>query len=263
MAEAGVITDYLTALAAQLPAPVVEELADGLDQTCQRYLDRGLTPAAAARAAVVEFGAPQVILAHFTRLSPARQAARRLLASGPVVGGCWAIALITGRAWSWPVPVAARLLLGIAPGRRYRPARHRRVRHEVPVHPPGRNRGMRRHHRARHHHARERSPRPPGRRLACDPGHGRERRPTRFHRPGPAPCHKGLILPGSKANPPHAQPSDYDMHQPGSSHHGPFGQFMFTGVGRVSGDHRGTGSGGGFCTGVRRPARNQGMALRR
>ena len=88
MAEAGVITDYLTALSAQLPAPVVEELADGLDQTCHRYLDQGLTPAAAARAAIAEFGAPEVILANFTRLSPARQAARRLLASGPVVGGC-------------------------------------------------------------------------------------------------------------------------------------------------------------------------------
>jgi hypothetical protein len=114
MAEARVITDYLTALSEQLPAPVVEELADGLDQTCQRYLNQGLTPAAAARAAVAEFGAPQIILANFTRLSPARLAARRLLASGPVVGGCWAIALSTGRAWSWPVPVAARLLLGIA-----------------------------------------------------------------------------------------------------------------------------------------------------
>jgi hypothetical protein len=114
MAEAGVITDYLTALAAQLPAPVVEELADGLDQTCQRYLNQGLRAQAAAEAAIAEFGAPGVILARFTRLSPARQAARRLLASGPVVGGCWAIALITDRAWSWPVPVAARLLLGIA-----------------------------------------------------------------------------------------------------------------------------------------------------
>lgn len=114
MAEASVITDYLTALSAQLPAPVVEELADGLDQTCQRYLNQGLTPAAAARAAVAEFGTPEVILASFTRLSPARLAARRLLASGPVVGGCWTIALITGRAWSWPVPVAARVLVGVA-----------------------------------------------------------------------------------------------------------------------------------------------------
>jgi hypothetical protein len=31
-----------------------------------------------------------------------------------VVGGCWAIALITGRGWSWPVPVAARVLVGVA-----------------------------------------------------------------------------------------------------------------------------------------------------
>jgi hypothetical protein len=114
MAESGVIVDYLAALSAQLPAPVVEELADGLDQTRQRYLNQGLPPAAAARAAVAEFGDPDVILAGFSRLSPARHAARRLLASGPVVGGCWAIALITSRAWSWPVPLAARVLFGIA-----------------------------------------------------------------------------------------------------------------------------------------------------
>jgi hypothetical protein len=114
MAEPGVIGDYLATLSGQLPAPVVEELADGLDQTCVRYLDQGLTPAAAASAAIAEFGAPDVILADFTRLSPARHAARRLLATGPVVGGCWGVALITGRAWSWPIPVAARLLFGIA-----------------------------------------------------------------------------------------------------------------------------------------------------
>jgi hypothetical protein len=114
MAESGVIVDYLAALSAQLPAPVVEELADGLDQTRQRYLNQGLPPAAAASAAIAEFGDPDVILAGFSRLSPARHAARRLLASGPVVGGCWAIALITSRAWSWPVPLAARVLFGIA-----------------------------------------------------------------------------------------------------------------------------------------------------
>ena len=33
------ISDYLTALSAQLPASVVEELADGLGQTRQHYLN--------------------------------------------------------------------------------------------------------------------------------------------------------------------------------------------------------------------------------
>jgi hypothetical protein len=108
------ISDYLTVLSAQLPAEVVEELADGLDQTCQRYARQGLDLDSAAGAALAEFGEPHVVVAAFTRLSPARRAARRLLAAGPVVGACWAGALITGRAWTWPVPLAVRVLLGLA-----------------------------------------------------------------------------------------------------------------------------------------------------
>ncbi len=114
MPQASLITDYLSVLSAQLPAPLVEELADGLDETHQHYLTQGLTPDAAASAAVAEFGEPQVIVAAFTRLSPARHAARRLLATGPVVGGCWAAALITGRAWTWAVPATVLLLIGVA-----------------------------------------------------------------------------------------------------------------------------------------------------
>jgi hypothetical protein len=113
MSQASLITDYLSVLSAQLPAPLVAELADGLGQTYQHYLSQGLTPDAAADAAVAEFGEPQVIVAAFTRLSPARHAARRLLAGGPVVGGCWAAALITGRAWTWTVPATGRLLFGV------------------------------------------------------------------------------------------------------------------------------------------------------
>ena len=77
------------------------------------YLDQGLDPDAAAEAALAEFGQPHVILAAFTRVSPARRTARRLLATGPIVGACWAAALITSRAWTWPVPVAARVLFGL------------------------------------------------------------------------------------------------------------------------------------------------------
>jgi hypothetical protein len=113
MAEPSLITGYLAALSAQLPAPVVEELADGLDQTLRHYLGQGLGATAAAEAAIAEFGPPQVILAAFTRASPARRAARRLLATGPIVAGCWAAELITSRAWSWPVPVEARIMVGV------------------------------------------------------------------------------------------------------------------------------------------------------
>ena len=135
MAPSRLIGDYLASLSAQLPAPVVAELADGLDQTRRRYLDQGLGADAAATAAVAEFGDPRVVLAAFTRASPARRAARRLLATGPVVGACWGAALILNRAWTWPVlPVGARILIGAALitvigllaaaafGRRYRPA---------------------------------------------------------------------------------------------------------------------------------------------
>ena len=114
MAESGVIEDYLTVLSAQLPAPIVEELADGLDQTWMRYRGQGLEPGAAASAAIAEFGDPHAILADFIRLSPARRTARKLLASGPVVGGSWAMALVMSRAWTWPVPAAVRLVFGLA-----------------------------------------------------------------------------------------------------------------------------------------------------
>ena len=107
-----VIGDYLAVLAARLPAPIVEELADGLAETYQSYLRQGMAPGPAGEAAVAEFGDPHVIVAGFTRVSPARRGARRLLLTGPVVGGCWAAVLITGRAW--PVPLPARIGFGLA-----------------------------------------------------------------------------------------------------------------------------------------------------
>jgi hypothetical protein len=114
MAEPGLIKDYLAALSAQLPAPIVAELTDGLEQTYRHYLDQCLGPAAAAEAALAEFGGPQVVVAAFTGASPARRAARKLLATGPVVGACWGTALVLNRAWTWPVPLGVRVLLGMA-----------------------------------------------------------------------------------------------------------------------------------------------------
>jgi len=114
MAEPRLISSYLAVLAAQLPAPIVEELADGLTETHRSYLRQGLAPDLAAESAVAEFGEPQAIVAEFARVNPARRAARRLLGIGPAVGACWAAALITSRAGSWPVPLPARILIGLA-----------------------------------------------------------------------------------------------------------------------------------------------------
>ena len=114
MSGPGLITSYLDALARQLPGQVVEELADGLEETYRRHVGLGLAPEEAAAAAMAEFGDPELIAAEFARAHPARRAARRLLAVGPVVGLCWAVALVTSRAWTWPVPVAAGIVPGLA-----------------------------------------------------------------------------------------------------------------------------------------------------
>jgi hypothetical protein len=114
MSGPGLIDDYLAGLSAQLPGRIVEELADGLDETYHRYLGQGLDTDAAARAAVAEFGQPRRIAAAFTDASSGRKTARRLLAAGPAVGLCWAIVLITARARTWPIPVAAYVLFGVA-----------------------------------------------------------------------------------------------------------------------------------------------------
>ena len=114
MPGSSLIGDYLAVLAAQLPAPIVEELADGLADTYQSYLRQGMAPGPAGESAVAEFGDPHVIVADFTRVNPARHGARRLLLTGPVVGGCWAAVLITTRAWAWPIPIPARVTFGVA-----------------------------------------------------------------------------------------------------------------------------------------------------
>lgn len=114
MSEPGVIRDYLAALRSQLPAPLVDELADGLEEARQRHLRLGLPADNAAQAAVTEFGEPSVIIASFARVNPGRLTARSLLRIGPGVGGCWAAALLTARAWTWHVPEPALILTGLA-----------------------------------------------------------------------------------------------------------------------------------------------------
>ena len=76
--EPRLITGYLEVLAAQLPGPIVEELADGLTETYRSHLSRGLSADAAAEAAVEEFGSAEEILAGF---APARVTLGLLLVS--------------------------------------------------------------------------------------------------------------------------------------------------------------------------------------
>lgn len=113
MSGPDLIADYLRGLAGRLPADIVEELADGLDCTRRRLLDQGLDQSAAEAAAIAEFGRPEQVAGAFAEQNPARRTARTLLATGPAVGVCWAAVLLTGHAWTWPIPVPVRLGAGL------------------------------------------------------------------------------------------------------------------------------------------------------
>jgi hypothetical protein len=108
------IETYLTALARQLPAASVEELADGLTQTYQRHRSTGADPDTAAHAAITEFGSTELVIAAFLTHSPGRRLARTLLASGPLAGTCWGTTLLLGHAWTWPIPTSLRAGFGTA-----------------------------------------------------------------------------------------------------------------------------------------------------
>jgi hypothetical protein len=110
--SSALINDYVAGLHQRLPATVADEAADGLIETYEHYLATGSGEQAAAQAAVAEFGDLALVVGEFTRQAPGRRAARMLLATGPVVGACWAAALILSRAWTWPVPGAVRLSFG-------------------------------------------------------------------------------------------------------------------------------------------------------
>jgi hypothetical protein len=112
MAGHELIRAHTAALARRLPAPVVDELADGLNETWHRHLAAGLAPAEAARAAIVEFGSPAQITDAFVAQAPGRRTALVLLATGPVAALSWGTTLVTSRAWSWPVSRALPAVLG-------------------------------------------------------------------------------------------------------------------------------------------------------
>ncbi len=106
------IDGYLAGLRRRLPVAIADEAADGLIETYQHHLAAGAGEQAAAQAAVADFGDLGVVTGEFTRQAPGRRAARLLLATRPIAAACWAAALLSGHAWTWPVPAAARLSFG-------------------------------------------------------------------------------------------------------------------------------------------------------
>ncbi|HZD03138.1 MAG TPA: permease prefix domain 1-containing protein [Actinomycetes bacterium] len=114
MASHALIDAYLAGLGRRLPADATDELIDGLTETYEHHLARGLEPASAATTAIREFGQTEEILAAFTRHAPGRRTAAALLVTGPLLGGCWGASLVMGRAWTWPIPTAAKLPFGLA-----------------------------------------------------------------------------------------------------------------------------------------------------
>jgi hypothetical protein len=114
MAGHTLIDAHLAELARQLPASAVEELADGLTETYQHHLGRGLDPTTAATTAITEFGRPEQIITAFVRHAPGRRTALALLATGPIFAACWGPSLILGQAWAWPIPTTATLAFGLA-----------------------------------------------------------------------------------------------------------------------------------------------------
>ena len=113
MASHQLIDTYLAALAQRLPADTVDELADGLIETWQHHLSRGLTSERAAQSAIAEFGGADRVADEFIVQAPGRHLARLLLATGPVMGACWGASLITAKAWTWPIPASVGAIYAV------------------------------------------------------------------------------------------------------------------------------------------------------
>ncbi|WP_427893463.1 permease prefix domain 1-containing protein [Kribbella sp. GL6] len=113
MADHDLIELYLAELELRLSPAIVEELADGLEESVRAHVSRGLSPAAAREAAVREFGSPDCVVAAFVRQSPGRRTAMALLATGPVFAGLWGTALIEAKVWQWQIPKAIAIVVGL------------------------------------------------------------------------------------------------------------------------------------------------------
>jgi hypothetical protein len=113
VADHRLIAAYRDDLLARLPVELTDEVCDGLADAHEHYMRLGQNPDQAAMAAIAEFGEPATVVDAFRKACPVWRLARLLISTGPVVGALWAAVLITGRAWGWAVPNAARLAVGL------------------------------------------------------------------------------------------------------------------------------------------------------
>jgi hypothetical protein len=104
------VTDYLAAVAAELPGPpsartaVTDELRDGLMEALETHQARGCSRAEATAAAIAEFGDPHIVAAAFgpeLGAVQARRVALGLLATGPLVGLAWISAVVVNGLPPW------------------------------------------------------------------------------------------------------------------------------------------------------------------
>ncbi len=122
---------YLAGVAARMAGPararreILAELGAGLEDAADVYHQAGLDTAAAARAAIREFGSPGQVACGFRaelRDAAARRTALSLLATGPLIGALWAAAALASHLgahltlpWQWPsMPADARLASHVA-----------------------------------------------------------------------------------------------------------------------------------------------------
>lgn len=120
-----VLEQYTAELAAGLAGPrpvraaIVAEIADGLTETTAAHQRSGLPPAAAARAAVAEFGDAQLIAAGFgpeLAADTGRRIGLGLLATGPLVGLAWLGTALASSDTAGISPPAGLLVLAIVFG---------------------------------------------------------------------------------------------------------------------------------------------------
>lgn len=117
------IESYADELAAELRGParakarMVQEIHDGLSDTASARVESGLPPEEAVRDAVREFGTPAEVAPGCQReltVAQTRHTAFALLATVPVLLGCWHLAWTIGRDQGIPPSQTAQLLAAIA-----------------------------------------------------------------------------------------------------------------------------------------------------